>query len=148
MAATAEQLNLANRKRQLPPIRHLAAFQTTPPAPWAWIAGNADRRKQLYHSVLVRLPDGSSCYLPAEPLLWFAACRLAQHGIAPELHVTEQLVPALDCVPEMLLDIARDLSWGQVRQLAQQPLWGGSLAVSGAEQWGQAHLSLNTYRFE
>lgn len=97
---------------------------------------------------MVRFSDGSSFYIPAEPLVWSAASRLAATGAAVEQHVTEQLVPAAECYPEMLLELARDLAWPQARQLARQALWGGAIAVSGAAQWKGARLSLSTYRFE
>lgn len=148
MAAPLVNLTPQALRGKVPTARLDTSALVTPTPPWAWLAGHDAWKKQHYHSIMVRFPDGSSCYIPAEPLIWFAASRLARFGVAIERHVTEQMVPAAECAPELLVDLARELTWAQVRQLAQQALWGSAIALNGAAQWQQAALTLSTYRFK
>lgn len=76
-----------------------------------------DARESL---VLFTFSDGSQLGVPVHSVLRSTARRLSVGGVDPELIIHEQLVPALEDDPALLLDLARVLSFDDIFLLATQ----------------------------
>lgn len=97
-----------------------------------------------YRSVLALLPEGSSFYLPADRLAWYAAHKVAHPAVGARAHFSEQILPLVREVPTALIEFARSLSWAEASELAEQPLWRSPVGLLRPETWAAAMLSLAT----
>lgn len=91
--------------------------------------------------LLVQLQEGSSFYLSADAVLRRAAERIAIKGISPLVHLQEQLMPAVLEMPNLLIDIARQMSWSEVYAMALNPFWKSPVQLQGAKHWASAAIT-------
>lgn len=96
--------------------------------------------------MLAVLPDKSSFYLPGEALAWYAAGKVVCADLSVRTHLARQIVPLVAELPTALIEIAKQMTWQEVRQLAAQPFWRSPAALNGHRLWAQAELSLNAFR--
>ncbi len=111
-----------------------------------WLAQYGPWRQVLYPSVQVTLPEGSTFLLPGQAVLPLAAQRLALPGMELAVHIREQVIPALQFFPEMLIDLTRELSWSDAFANAWLPCWHSMIRNTGPAAWPYAKLALSTSR--
>lgn len=77
-----------------------------------------------YRSVEVLLKDGSFFRMSTESVAHIASEVLfTATKCSAQAHLHRQIVPAVCEKPELLLEIAAQLPWSAIRQLARQALW-------------------------
>lgn len=95
-----------------------------------------------FGTILAQLPDNSTFYLSVDKVLLRAAELVTIPGVSPAYHLTEQILPAVQAQPGLVLNIAQELTWSDVLQLASRPFWRTPIQVTGEILWQKAKLSL------
>lgn len=114
--------------------------------PWAFLEQEPCWKALRYPALHVTFPEGSTFELPAAPILWQAAVKVAIPGMSPATHLREQLLPLLAQNPAFLIEFARGLSWSAVRPYVAHAHWLTPADIHGATRWQRAGLILSTYQ--
>lgn len=76
-----------------------------------------------YRAVLVELSDGSTFRLETADLVAKAALKLKLPGLSSQACLLQQVIPLLLEYPDVLLEVAREMSWREAQALAQGAFW-------------------------
>lgn len=80
-------------------------------------------QKLPYRAVQVDLSDGSTFRLEAVDLVAKAALKLKIPGLTAQACLMKQVIPLLQEYPDVLLEVAGELSWREAQALAQGAFW-------------------------